>query len=107
MKKCNWCGTKFDVYEAESEFLSDCRELAYEKIRVPLCGSCACKMNNNKVTGVYYEYCEKCGCTFDLYVDESTFDSQFPWYNGTTLRDAWDKENRIMCASCGIEAMRR
>lgn len=100
MPICEWCGKRFD-----KDFDSDTFEietiLCYQNLRKCLCAECAIQAIHDEVDGVYYETCERCGKTFDLIEDMGKFDSKFPWYNGTRLRDHWNTE--ILCADCAID----
>ena len=100
MKKCELCHKPFDPEEAEYYFESETFQLSYNNIEKCLCGECAVQALEDKVDGVYFETCEKCGKKFDLIDEESIFDNHFPWYNGTELRDHWDEH--ILCAECAI-----
>ena len=102
MEKCEWCGESFDRDEADEYFSSETWLLSYSNVRKCLCGKCAVEAIEDKADGVYFETCEKCGHTFDLIEDESTFDNHFSWANGTSLRDYW--KDQILCADCAIEA---
>lgn len=103
MAKCEWCGASFDPEEAADYFESETRLLSYSNFTKCLCGKCAVELIEDKVDGVYFETCEKCGKTFDLFDEESSFDNHFPLYNGTELRDHWDSQ--ILCADCAIESI--
>ena len=103
MNKCEWCDILFDPIEADEYFDSETFSLSYNNIQKCLCGECAVKVIEDKVDGIYFETCEKCGKTFDLIEDESTFDSNFSWCNGTSLRDYWDKQ--ILCAECALNTI--
>lgn len=101
MKKCEWCGKKFDLQDAEDEFMSGTFALSYENVRKCLCGECAIQAIEDEVDGVYYEVCEECGKEFDLIEESSEFDSNFSWANGTTLRDYWG--DKIRCCDCALK----
>lgn len=100
MPKCEWCGTVFDLDEAESIFTSETYCLAYENITKCLCGNCAVQAIEDEVDGVYYETCEKCGKSFDLIEESAEFDRNFSWENGTSLRDYWN--DQIICCDCAL-----
>ena len=102
MIKCEWCDKLFDPIEADEYFTKETYLLSYDNIQKCLCGECAVKVIEDKVDGIYFETCEKCGRTFDLIEDECTFNSNFSWFNGTSLRDYWDKQ--ILCADCALAA---
>lgn len=102
MPICEMCGKSFDLEEAEESFESDNWLLSYSNIKRCLCGECATNTIEDQADGVYYETCERCGKTFDLITAEGFFSSHFPWYNGTDLRDYWDKKQLILCAECAI-----
>ena len=103
MAICEYCGIKFDKEEAESYFISEYGMLSYDNIKKCLCGKCAVEAIEDSENGVYYEHCEKCGKEFDLAENESKFAEHYPWYNGTRLRDHWDK--KILCADCALELL--
>ena len=103
MAICEQCGKKFSKEEAEEYFSSEIFSLSYDRIRVCLCGKCAVQAIDDCVDSVYYEQCEECGKTFDLFEEESEFNSHFDWYNGTTLRDHW--QDKILCAECALNLL--
>lgn len=103
MAKCKWCGKRFDPDDAEDIFVRSVSGLAYSNFKVALCGDCAVQAIEDKADGIYFETCEECGKTFDLFEEESEFNDHFPWYNGTELRDHWDP--KILCAECAINTI--
>lgn len=100
MAVCEWCKNEFDL-----DFDRDTFEietfLSYPNLRKCLCSECAIQAIEDEVDGVYYETCERCNRTFDLIEEMAQFDRNFPWYNGTRLRDHWTSE--ILCADCAID----
>ena len=100
MAVCEWCGKEFDV-DFDGDTFEMETNLCYQNLRKCLCGDCAIQAIDDEVDGIYYETCERCGKTFDLIEDMGRFDSNFPWYNGTRLRDHWRSE--ILCADCAID----
>ena len=104
MENCERCGKAFDRDDAVDEFDEKYNSelyLSYDCIRPCLCGTCAIQAMEDKEDGVYFDICEKCGCEFDLALEDAKFRERFPWFNGTELIDYWDKE--IKCADCVIE----
>ena len=101
MEICEWCGRSFDLEEAEDFFDIETFALNYNNLKKKLCGNCAVQAIEDKVDGVYFETCEKCGKEFDLFVDEIEFANNFEWFSGTELRDYW--KNHILCAECALE----
>lgn len=101
METCDRCGKLFDEDEAESEFVIEYYDLSYQNLRGCFCGDCAKEIIEDKEDGIYFETCEQCGCEFDLFQEESKFDSMHSPYNGTTLRDFW--RDLIRCADCAME----
>ena len=93
MAVCNHCGEEFDYYDAESYFDSSTWLLSYSNLNTTLCGPCAVKaVTEDLEDGIYYETCERCGCSFDFVIDNNRM-------NGS-LRDYWNDE--ILCADCAI-----
>ena len=101
MPKCECCGKRFDVEDAEDIFLEEYRVLSYQNFIKPLCGECAIEIIQDEVEGFYYETCEKCGKRFD-YIEECG--NYYHYSNGDTdLTDCWD--DQILCAECAINYM--
>lgn len=98
MSKCEWCGNDFDPREAEEQFCSEYENLSYSQIRKCLCGDCAIQVIEDEVDGVYFENCEKCGCTFDLIEDQDRFTDMT---DGGDLQDYWS--NGIICCDCALD----
>ena len=101
MPTCEWCGEEFDYDDARMTFENNTWRLSYENIRKCLCGDCALRVINEEISGEYYEYCEKCGGSFDFITERQRFAMNFPVCNGTELRDHWD--GRVLCSDCAIE----
>lgn len=99
MAVCEWCGKNFDI-DFERDTFEIETNLCYQNLRKCLCGECAIQAIEDEVDGVYFEVCDRCSKTFDLIEDMGKFDSNFPWYNGTRLRDHWRTE--ILCADCAL-----
>ena len=101
MEECERCGKMFDKEVDSDSFDIEFGYLLYEHFRPCLCEKCAIQAIEDGEDGVYFETCQKCGCEFDLALEEARFREHFPWFNGTELTDRWD--NGIMCADCAIE----
>ena len=101
MPICENCNKKFNWYEAEEYFQMENPLLSYQNFKKHLCGECAVSAIDDREEDVYFETCEKCGKEFDLNTEESKFENHFPWYNGTGLRDHWDR--KIQCSDCALE----
>ena len=102
MKKCECCGKMFDPEVACDEFESETYLLNYDHFIKPLCGPCAVRVINERIDGVYFETCEKCGKKFDLILEEDHFERLFyPRLQEIHLRSYW-KEG-IRCAECAAE----
>ena len=100
MAKCEWCGSVFELEDAESIFTSETYCLTYDNIKKCLCGNCAVQAIEDEVDGVYFEICEKCGKYFDLIEESGEFESNV---DGTLLRDYWNEQ--IMCCSCLLKKL--
>lgn len=98
MSKCEWCNKRFDELEAEQEFEEEF-SLLYENVQKCLCGACAIQAIKEKVDGIYFETCEKCGKKFDLIEAEAEFEERC---EGTSLTDWWFN-NGIICCDCAME----
>ena len=108
MVKCEQCGKAFDRDDAADEFdieYGSTQYLSYDCVRPCLCGTCAIQAIEDGEDGVYFETCEKCGCEFDLAMEEVRFKKHFSWFNGTSLTDHWNKG--IKCADCVIEEIEK
>lgn len=101
MQICDRCGKEYDPDYDEGEFMNDNWLLSYSNVQGNLCSDCATAAIEDKEDGIYFETCECCGKHFDLILEENVFDSNFPWFNGTSLRDYW--QGGIICADCAIE----
>lgn len=101
MPKCEYCGQRYDKDEAYNDFSMETYSLSYSNIRKSLCADCAIQAIEDGVEGVYFETCEECGKKFDLIKEESKFESNFSWANGTSLRDYW--EDKIRCCDCALK----
>lgn len=100
---CEWCNMKFDKEITEVEFECENSMLSYNNIRKCLCSTCATAVISDEVEGVYYEICEKCGKEFDYIEENSRFDDNFSWCNGTSLTDYWN--NNIQCCDCALKEL--
>lgn len=105
MPICEWCGKEFDLDDASDEFESETHLLSYQNLKKCLCGECSVQVIEDKVDGIYYETCEKCGKHFDLITEETEFERNFNWYDSLSLRDFW--EDGILCSDCAYEVFER
>lgn len=103
MAVCALCGNQFEEKDAKTEFERLTWRLHYEKLRRPLCGSCAVHAIERRKEGLYFETCGKCGKTFDLAVDERDFEHTFQWDHSKTLRDCWGKQ--VLCCDCAAAGL--
>ena len=101
MKKCEWCGRKYDMKEADYFFSNEIFGLSYDNIKKNLCGECAVQVIEDEVDGIYFERCEECGKEFDLIEESGKFSSNFSYANGTCLRDYWNPT--IICCDCALK----
>ena len=101
MLNCEWCKKEFDQLEAEQEFEEEFSLYCYRNIQRCLCGTCAIQAIEDKVDGIYFETCEKCGKIFDLIEDEAEFEERC---EGTSLTDWWIN-NGVICCDCAIQVI--
>ena len=100
MAVCDCCKNEFDL-DFDRETFEIETLLCYQNLRKCLCSDCAIQAIEDQDDGIYFETCERCDRTFDLFEEMSRFDSHFPWYNGTRLRDHWG--SGIICSDCAID----
>lgn len=104
MAKCENCGNRFNVDEAEENFLSEYgTSLTYgNHFNECLCFECA---NEAWEDREYYEVCEKCGTRFLVVDADSQFENESGDYGLVdTARD--DISELILCANCALDIAR-
>lgn len=105
MAVCKLCKKTFDKeYDADT-FDIEMGYLSYSNLKKSLCAECAISSIRDEVKGIYFETCERCGKTFDLFKAKRRFDSKFSWNSGATLTDFWKDD--ILCCDCALQEAER
>ena len=100
MLVCEYCGKEFDPEEARDYFELE-TGYSYGNLRKTLCGNCAVEAIEDMDDEIYFETCEECGKTFELFSERVEFDSNFPDCNGVTLDDYW--AGKVLCCDCALK----
>ena len=104
MPKCDCCGKRFDVDEANEDF-----ECEYgmdltngNHFNERLCFECAKEAFEDKE---YYDFCEKCGKRFHIGDDDLRFENECGEYHlDYGVRS--EISELILCADCALDAAR-
>lgn len=99
---CERCTKKFDEEEAREEFESKMPSKSYDNFEKRLCGECAIDAINNIESGIYFEYCERCGKKYYPADDDSKFESMHSNEYGT-YADISDLTSELLCLDCAID----
>lgn len=99
--KCKRCGELFDVEETKYEFENETLK-NYDFLKIKLCANCAIDAIRMQEGGIYYDYCDKCGKSYDPIVDESRFEELHTNEYGT-YANIGDMTNEQLCLDCAID----
>lgn len=102
VRECKCCGKRFDVDDADEEFMSETNGMSLKNgnhFNKFLCFECAKKAFEDKE---YYDFCEKCGSRFhvgeaDLQFADDCIDNNLDRNSRSEISDL------ILCAKCALE----
>lgn len=97
MAKCIRCGCEYDK--------EDVVLLHADVSRVPvdMCQDCLDETYDMGETGLFYDTCERCGKSYDVFEEKDTYDNQ--WIGAG--KRAFDDFDEVLCSDCAIQEMER
>lgn len=98
MAKCSRCGCDYDK---DDVFLT---HADVSRIPVDMCQDCLDDAYSSGETGLFYDTCERCSKSFDVFEEKSEYDS---WLSDGAYKRSFDDFEEILCSDCAIAEMER
>ena len=98
---CERCGKDFDIEEEREEFELETVK-SYDNLERNLCASCAINAIESLESGIYFEYCSRCGKKYDPIDAECEFQSMHTNDYGTYASIS-DMTSEFLCLDCALD----